>query len=141
MKHTFAVRVYYQHTDAGGVVYHGTYLDFMEAGRTEMLRSLGFDVAALAQAGLVFVVHSLNIKYRKPGHLGDDLQVRTCCSSVAGARLVLDQDILRGDQLIAEAQVTLVCVSSTGFRPTPMPDAMKVALAAQSRELNPPAAL
>ena len=141
MTHSCPIRIYYQHTDAGGVVYHGAYLDFMEAGRSEWLRTLGFDVAAMAQAGLVFVVHSLAIRYRKPGHLGDELQVCTACTSTSGARLALDQKIFRGDLLLAEAQVTLVCVTSTGFRPTPVPDAMKVALTARSRELNPPAGL
>ncbi len=134
---TWPVRVYYQHTDAGGVVYHGDYLNFMEAGRAEMLRELGFEVGELARRDRVlFVVHELRIVYHKPGRLGDALEVATRELKIGGARLVLEQRVRRGEELLASAEVTLVAVDAASQRPVPLPEAIKAAFQGAARELN-----
>lgn len=128
MSFTWSTRVYYQHTDAGGVVFHGAYLNFMEAGRTEMMRSLGFDVADMVRReGLVFVVHRLNLVYRSPARLGDVVEVTTACRDISGARLQLEQNVRREARELVAAEVTLVCVNAGDFRPVAVPDVIKAA--------------
>jgi acyl-CoA thioester hydrolase len=128
MSFTWSTRIYYQHTDAGGVVFHGAYLNFMEAGRTEMMRSLGFDVADMVRReGLVFVVHRLNLVYRSPARLGDVVEVSTVCRGISGARLQLEQVVRRDDQELVTAEITLVCVNAADFRPTAVPGVIKAA--------------
>jgi acyl-CoA thioester hydrolase len=126
---SWPVRVYYQHTDAGGVVFHAQYLNFMEAARAEMLRSLGFEVGQLARRdGVLFVVHKLQITYHKPARLGDGLDVTAHCTKAGGARLLLAQSVSRGAELLASAEVALACVDATGHRPVPLPAVVKDAL-------------
>src|SRR4051812_47632457 len=98
---SWPVRVYYQHTDAGGVVYHGDYLDFMEAARAEMLRAMGFEIGDLARGERVaFTVHTLQITYHKPARLGETLEVTVRCVRVGGARLELEQGVRRGGEVL-----------------------------------------
>ncbi len=119
-------RVYYQHTDAGGVVFHGDYLNFMEAARAEMLRAMGFDVGQLARKhGIVFVVHKLAIEYHHPARLGDSLVVTVKCLQASGARLVLEQAVKRGEQTLTSAQLTLACVHAGEQRPVAIPKVIK----------------
>lgn len=137
MTFTWPARVYYQHTDAGGVVFHGDYLNFMEAGRAEMLRELGFEVGELARRDRVlFVVHELRIVYHKPGRLGDLLQVATRDLRIGGARLVLEQLVKRGQELLASAEVTLASVDADSQKPVPLPEALRAAFAGAAGELN-----
>ena len=119
-------RVYYQHTDAGGVVFHGDYLNFMEAARAELLRSMGFNVGELARTqGVVFVVHKLQITYLKPARLGDALETTVRCLRVGGVRLVLEQAVVRDGETLASAQVTLACVHAADQRPLAIPKVIK----------------
>jgi acyl-CoA thioester hydrolase len=137
MTFCWPVRVYYQHTDAGGVVFHGDYLNFMEAGRAEMLREMGFEVGELARRdGVLFVVHELSIVYHRAARLGDTLEVRTRCQKVGGARLVLDQEVVRGEETLTSAEITLACVDAQGHRPMPVPAVIKKALEQTARELK-----
>ena len=105
--HEFAleVRIYYQHTDAGGIVYHGRYLDFMEAARTEMLQSLGFDLAALAAGqGVLFIVHKAALEYRRPARLNDTLSVTAAAERIGRARVVFKQRVTRAGECLVEGE-------------------------------------
>ena len=107
------VRVYYEDTDAAGVVYHSNYLNYLERARTEYLRERGCSVAALAADGAVFPVVRMEIDFRAPARHDDLLRVTTVPVEVGGASFVLRQQVLRDSdgQLLVEAVVTLACVS------------------------------
>jgi acyl-CoA thioester hydrolase len=118
--------VYYHHTDAGGVVYHGTYLDFMEAARIELLRALGFDLAELAgRGGVLFIVYGLAVDYHRPARLNDRLTVTATLARVGGARLEFDQRVLRGDELLVAARVKAACVDPRTYKPVPVPEGLR----------------
>lgn len=123
---SWPVRVYYQHTDAGGMVYHARFLDFMEAARSEWFASLGFDLGELARGEhVVFVVHSAQIAYHKPALLHDSLAVTTRALKAGPARLVLEQEILRAGEALASAQLTLACVDARSHRLVALPAAIR----------------
>ncbi len=114
MTHSLSIRVYYEDTDAGGVVYHARYLAFAERGRTEMLRAAGFEhVKLLSEGGTAFAVVAMNINYKAPAKLDDLLTVKTKITKVGGASMEMQQDIYSDDKLLTEMKVTLVCVDST----------------------------
>jgi acyl-CoA thioester hydrolase len=116
------VRVYYHHTDAGGVVYHGTYLDFMEAARIELLAALGLDLAELAaREGVLFIVYKLEVDYQKPARLNEHLTVTAAIVRIGGVRLEFEQRVLRGDELLVAAKVKAACVHRETYRPVPLP--------------------
>ena len=121
------VRVYYEDTDAGGVVYHANYLRFMERARTEWLRALGFEQDLLAQElGIVFVVASLDIQYRKPARFNDALSVTSSISTVGRVSILFKQEIWReglnnSRELLTTASVKVVCVAMGTFRATTIP--------------------
>jgi len=116
------VRVYYHHTDAGGVVYHGTYLDFMEAARIELLAALGLDLAELAaREGVLFIVYRLEVDYQKPARLNERLTVTARIARVGGVRLEFEQCVLRGDELLVAAKVKAACVHRETYKPVPLP--------------------
>ncbi|MDD5384099.1 MAG: tol-pal system-associated acyl-CoA thioesterase [Gallionella sp.] len=120
------VRVYFQDTDAGGVVYHASYVNFMERARTEWLRTHGYSNAGLMKEfGVVFVVRSLKLDYFKPALLDDLLGVTAQIKEVGRSRLTLLQSVLRGDELLTEAEVHLVCVSLEGFKPVSVPEVLR----------------
>ena len=124
------VRVYFQDTDAGGVVYHASYVNFMERARTEWLRTHGYSNAGLMKEfGVVFVVRSLRLDYFKPALLDDLLNVTAQIKEIGRSRLNLLQSVLRGDELLTEAEVHLVCVSLQGFKPVSVPEALRGRLA------------
>ncbi|MBI2287178.1 MAG: tol-pal system-associated acyl-CoA thioesterase [Nitrosomonadales bacterium] len=124
------VRVYFQDTDAGGVVYHASYVNFMERARTEWLRTHGYSNAGLMKEfGVVFVVRSLKLDYLKPALLDDLLSVTAQIKEIGRSRLNLLQSVLRGDELLTEAEVHLVCVSLQGFKPVSVPEALRGRLA------------
>jgi acyl-CoA thioester hydrolase len=119
------VRVYWEDTDAGGVVYHASYLRFMERGRTELLRDKGIDQGALQKdGGLVFVVSDMNIKFRAPAKIDDELTVDTRIAEIGGASLRLTQKVLRGTDVMVEADVTCAIISREG-RPSRIPAEIK----------------
>jgi len=112
--HKLDIRTYYEDTDAGGIVYHASYIRFAERGRTEMLRAAGYEHSSLLkEQGIGFAVVSLHIEYRTPARLDDLLTVRTRVTRMGGASMDMAQDIYRGDEAICEIKVTLVCIDST----------------------------
>lgn len=130
-----AVRVYYEDTDAGGVVYHASHVRFLERARTEWLRSRGLDQATLRQReSLVFVVRELQLEYLRPARLDDLLHVDLRTLERGRSRLLTEQAIWRGDpvggeaELIARGRVALVCVDTHTLRPRAVPPAVCAAL-------------
>lgn len=120
--HRLPVRVYYADTDCGGVVYHATYLDFLERGRTEFIRGRGVTQSTLRdEAGqpLAFVVRTLAIDYLRPGRLDDLLTVETRVGKRGGASIGLKQRVLRGEDVLVEATVTVVLVGGGRARRLP----------------------
>ncbi len=123
------VRVYYEDTDAGGVVYYANYLRFLERARTEWLASLGFTLTALERDhGALFVVHRLDIEYRQPARLYDALEVTLSLDTLGRSRFAAVQDVLRGDERLVGARVTLACLDPVSWRPAriPAPVAAKI---------------
>ena len=119
------VRVYYEDTDAGGVVYHANYLKFMERARTEWLRSLGVDQSRLLdEAGLIFVIVSAQARYIKPARFDDTLIVTARLESSRRTTMTFVQEIhrhaLEGEVLVT-GRVEAACVEANGFRPRPIP--------------------
>ncbi len=121
---TLPIRVYFQDTDAGGVVYHGSYVNFMERARTEWLRECyGYSNAGLMKEfGVVFVVRSLKLEYLKPALLDDMLAVSAQLKEVGRSRVTLLQSVTRGDETLMAAEIHLVCVTVDGFKPVSVPN-------------------
>jgi len=112
--HRFPIRVYYADTDAGGVVYHSSYLNFAERARTEMTRLLGLDQVKLrAEQDLLFAVRSAEIDYLRPARLDDVLEVRSCVEHLGGASLHVRQTIYRGDEELVGLLIKLVCMTGS----------------------------
>lgn len=116
-------RVYWEDTDAGGVVYHAQYLAFMERARTEWLRAHGHGQEVLrGEHDLVFVVREMRIDFRRPARLDDALQVSVALSQCRRASLVITQSVLRGDEHLVEAEVRIAALGAASFRPRAIPD-------------------
>jgi acyl-CoA thioester hydrolase len=116
------VRVYYEDTDAAGVVYYANYLKYLERARTEWLAAAGLTLSALEiEHNAVFVVHRLEIDYRRPARLGDSLTISLAPVERTRVRLVVAQDILRNDELISSARVSLACLDRRTWRPVAIP--------------------
>ena len=128
-RHLLPVRVYYEDTDFSGVVYHANYLRFLERGRTEFLRAAGVDQSSLHAEGegLIFAVRRLTIDYLKPARMDDVLVVETRTAEVRGASLAIAQRVLRGDEVLATADVRVAAI--VGGRPARIPDALRAVLA------------
>lgn len=126
--HTLPIRVYYEDTDFSGVVYHASYLRFMERGRTELIRSLGIDQRELFDAGqaLAFAVRGMNIEFLRPAVMDDLLTVETSPSEMRGASMSLGQRVLRGEEVLVTAAVKVVCVG--GGKARRIPDALRLKL-------------
>ena len=116
--HVLPVRVYFEDTDCGGMVYHANFLKFCERGRSDFIRLLGLDQQSLAHPeegeGSIFVVRRIEIDYLKPGRMDDVLEVVTSCAEIGSASLVLQQDVRRDGTVLARARVTVVLVSRSG---------------------------
>lgn len=124
--HVMQMRVYYEDTDAGGVVYYGNYLRFAERGRTELLRSLGFENSLLRSAeDMIFVVRRVVVDYLKPGHLDNLLTVRTTVTKVGGTSLEMDQSVFCHNEVLCSMTVTLVCVGHESLRPVRLPEKVR----------------
>ena len=124
--YSFPVRVYFENTDAGGVVYHGEYLKFMERARTEWLRHLGYDHQALARDHkVIFVVSAIAVDFVKPARLDDNLAVSVRLESVARVRCVFEQEVRREDETLVKARVTVACLATDSFKPAEIPAALK----------------
>ncbi|WP_067649192.1 tol-pal system-associated acyl-CoA thioesterase [Dokdonella koreensis] len=119
------VRVYWEDTDAGGVVYHSNYLRFLERARSEWLRAAGIGQQQLQhEAGIVFVVHRMDLRFRRPARLDDLLTATVAPVDVRGARFSVAQRLLREPdrELLVEAEVHIACLDAASFRPRPIPD-------------------
>jgi len=126
---SWPVRVYYEDTDSGGVVYHSNYLNFMERARTEWLRALGFEQTALKNdLGIIFVVHSMALTFKSPARFNDLLAVKSRKIKMGHGSMTFLQTITRGHQVLLEATVKLACVDVTSFKPVGIPAVVKVAM-------------
>jgi len=127
--HRFPIRVYYEDTDAAGIVYYANYLKFAERARTEMLRVAGINHAAMvAEDGLMLVVRRCVAEYHRSARLDDELAVETRVSGVTGASILLDQTVRRGSETLVEIAVTIACVTKEG-RATRLPERLRAVLA------------
>ena len=119
---SWPVRVYWEDTDAGGVVYHARYLAFLERARSEWMRVRGFDQEPLrSRDDLVFVVRAMKIDFRAPARLDDQLQVSVRLLECRGASFKMVQQIYRGDALLVEAKVRIAALQASSFRPRVIP--------------------
>jgi len=132
--HLMQVRVYYEDTDFSGVVYHASYLRFMERGRSNYMRLTEaahrtlFEQARQEAPGFAFVVGKMNIEFRKPAYMDDVLAVVTTSQQVKGASVMLNQKVVRGEDVLVEAQVQVAFIA--GGRARPMPQPLRAALGA-----------
>jgi acyl-CoA thioester hydrolase len=121
------VRVYYEDTDSGGVVYYANYLKFMERGRTEWLRSLGFEQDELREKeGVLFAVRKVGVEFRSPARFNDALQVSVRIISRGKASLGFRQEIRSAadGRLLCDGEIKVACVDASSFRPIPIPQAL-----------------
>jgi len=115
LRHETSIRVYYEDTDLAGIVYYANYLKFIERGRSEWVRSLGVDQAKLRETeGIVFAVRRVEADYLRPAKFDDILTVTTRLLALGGARIEVEQMVLRGEERLFEARVVLVCLSREG---------------------------
>jgi acyl-CoA thioester hydrolase len=124
LEHVLPIRIYYEDTDFTGVVYHGAYVRFFERGRTDFLRLAGISHMALLERPdpTAFTVTRLAIDFRRAARIDDALQVRTRYEAVRGPRLFVRQRLIRGVELVAEAQVEAACIDLSGRARRPPPD-------------------
>jgi acyl-CoA thioester hydrolase len=126
---SWPVRVYYEDTDLGGVVYYANYLKFLERARTEWLRSLGYTQTELATAnGVVFVVRSIALDYLKPARFDDSLEVTVEIADTGASRIGLAQRVRRGAEDLVTADVDIACVHTTTFKPVRIPGTILAAI-------------
>lgn len=124
-EHTYPIRVFYEDTDAAGVVYHAGYLRFAERGRTEMLRDMGFEHARLLETeGVAFAVTSLKIDYLRPARLDDLLAVRSRFEKASGASFSMLQEVQRGAEVLARLALDIACIGRNG-RATRLPEGFR----------------
>jgi len=126
--HELPVKVYYEDTDMGGVVYYANYLKFIERARSEIVEELGVDQHEMKEAGLVFVVTRVVADYLAPARMADTLVVKTTHQAPSPARWVFDQQVWRGETCLFKAEVTAVCMTLAG-RPARLPAELRARLA------------
>ena len=128
MHHKIPVRIYYEDTDAGGIVYHANYLKFAERGRTEFLRNCGFLNSQLEKdQGFLFVVRHIDVDYLKPAYLDDELVMHSSILDLKNSSFVMQQSLYRKDELVCDLRVVLVCVDSKKHKPVRLPETIKEA--------------
>jgi acyl-CoA thioester hydrolase len=128
MTHLFEIRVYYEDTDMGGIVYHANFLKFIERARSAWVRELGLDQNAMRSGdGLIFAVRRIEADYLGPARFDDALQVETRTVQVTGARLVLEQTVSRAGKRLFQAVVTVVCLTEAG-QPARLPANIRLRL-------------
>lgn len=126
--HVWPIRVYYEDTDAAGIVYYANYLKFVERARTELLRGIGIDHSRLqAEDGIAFAVRECAIDYRAPARLDDALEVRTRLLEISGAAIRAEQTVYRGEDLLVVATLRIVCLRANG-RPARLPAGLRAAM-------------
>jgi len=125
---TLPVRVYFEDTDAGGIVYHARYLYFLERARTEWLRDLGFNQSELQKQNVVFVIRDMQIKWQAPARLDDELLVSVRVDRIKNASMVMSQTITSGNVTHVSATVTIACLQGSTMKPMAIPqDIIRVA--------------
>jgi len=127
MSHTYNVRVYYEDTDMGGVVYHANYLRYIERARSDWVRKLGNDQNAMREEGIVWVVRRIEADYLATAKFEDELVVETEITEISGVRLTMAQKVRRGDKVLFTATVTAVCMNAKG-RPVRLPAEIRALL-------------
>ena len=121
-KFVFPIRIYFEDTDAGGVVYHTNFLKFMERARTEWLREMGYELNKLEQEyGFLFAVRSADVEYLKPAYLDDLLQVEVSIAHKGKASLDIEHKIYKDESLVCRARIKIAGVAAVGFRPMALP--------------------
>ncbi|MFV1443038.1 MULTISPECIES: tol-pal system-associated acyl-CoA thioesterase [unclassified Phaeobacter] len=128
MIHRFPVRVYYEDTDMGGIVYHANYLRFIERARSDWVRNLGNDQNAMREAGLIWVVRRIEADYLAPAKFDEELQIETEVQKVTPARLTMSQRVFRGETELFRAIVTVVCVNAGTGAPIRLPAEIRALL-------------
>lgn len=119
----FPIRVYYEDTDAGGVVYHSNYLNFFERARTEMLRDLGFEQTTLhAEYGVIFAVRAMQIDFIRPAKFDNLLHASSVINQVKKASLVFEQTLKHDEIILCTASCKIACLNADTFQPTAIPD-------------------
>ncbi len=124
MDHRIKIKIYYEDTDAGGVVYYANYLRYMERARTEFLAEHGIDVAENHHQGNFFVVTHVDIHYKRPARLGETIEVTTEVQEMRNASMTIKNNIIRGDSLLVEALLTFACIDADG-RPRRLPESFR----------------
>jgi len=118
---SLGLRVYIEDTDAGGIVYYVNYLKFMERARTEFMRSVGFGKDYIFNRDLMFVVRDVAVEYRLPARLDDELEATAGIRRLRGASMVFFQSVMRGEEILAQGEITVACVDRNGLKPRRLP--------------------
>lgn len=130
MTHRFPIRVYYEDTDLGQIVYYANYLKFIERGRSEWLRAAGVDQQRLLEdSHLAFVVRRVEADYLSPARFDDQLEVVTTLEQASGPRVTVSQAVERDGKVLFQARVIVICVDLRAMRPHRLPEAVRAALA------------
>ena len=125
--HHWPIRIYYEDTDSGGVVYHSNYLKFMERARTEWLRDFEIDQKVLKDnLNLMFVVHEIDIKFTRPAVFNDEIEVQTKLEKLGSVKIELEQKIFRSSELLIESIVVVASVNSISMKPMRIPNKIKL---------------
>ena len=125
--HHWPIRIYYEDTDSGGVVYHSNYLKFMERARTEWLRDFEIDQKALKDnLNLMFVVHEIDIKFMRPAVFNDEIEVQTKLEKLGSVKIELEQKIFRSSEILIESRVVVASVNSISMKPMRIPNEIKL---------------
>ncbi len=126
------VRVYYEDTDSGGVVYYANYLKFMERARTEWLRQLGFEQDELIDNdGVIFAVRAVKLDYRKPARFNDLLDVNARVTNFGGASMSFAQQVIRGGEVLCEGDIKIASLDAVSLRPKPLPKAIAASISVE----------
>lgn len=126
------IRVYIEDTDAGGIVYYVNYLKYLERARTELMRALGWERAAISDEGWMFVVSDLSVAYRQPARLDEQLDATAVIQAVGGATIDFFQSVRRGDTVLVEGNIQIACVDGQRGRPRRIDPALRALLIAAS---------
>ena len=118
---SLGLRVYIEDTDAGGIVYYVNYLKFMERARTEFMRSVGFGKDYIFNRDLMFVARDVAVEYRLPARLDDELEATAGIRRLRGASMVFFQSVMRGEEILAQGEITVACVDRNGLKPRRLP--------------------
>lgn len=133
--HRLKIKIYYEDTDAGGVVYYANYLRYMERARTEFLLEKGIDVAEYHNNGYLFAVVHVDIHYKKPAKLGEIIEVNTEATEITNVTITLRQQIFRNDILLVDADVKLACINQDG-KPQRLPSEFTSLLSARKNQYD-----